>query len=70
MERMLLHQLVDERRTGRERDAAVERLVRRDRGRAPDAVVTGGGLVWAWRRAVGFRLVRLGLRTALGESRC
>jgi hypothetical protein len=60
--------MAGERLAKRRADAAVERLAV-----GPRAVHTAdapAGRVWAWRRALGFRLVELGLRTALGAERC
>jgi hypothetical protein len=68
MDHELMAQLAWERLARRRREAATERLVRETR--AADALVGSPGRVWSWRRAVGFRLVELGLRTALGGERC
>ena len=68
MEHELMARLASERVARRRDDAAVERLVNGYRGAL--APVSGSGRVWAWRRAVRFRLVELGLRTALGAERC
>jgi hypothetical protein len=68
MDHELMAQLASERQAKRRRDAAAERLV--SGPRAAGAPVEQSGRVRSWRRAVDFRLVKLGLRTALGDERC
>lgn len=68
MDHELLQQMVAERVARRHADAAAERL---SRGvRVDDPLERTGGPIWGMRRSVGFLLVRVGLRTALGDARC
>jgi hypothetical protein len=69
MDQELLHQLAAERVVRRHAEAAHERLAREARA-VEGPVLPAAGAIWSVRRGVGFLLVRVGLRTALGGARC
>jgi hypothetical protein len=69
MDLELLNVMVAERVARRHDDAAAERLGRQAHV-VEDPLVRSGGPIWSIRRSVGFLLVRVGLRTALGGARC
>ena len=68
MDRDLVDQLAADRIAQRHDDATAERLTRHEHT-AHGRGVRDVGPVWALRRWVGFVLVRVGLRTALGGAR-
>lgn len=78
MHQDLLVQLVGDRQRRRRDTAAAQRAVRvqhidvevdADVDADVDAGSEPAGRVWVWRRAVGYRLVRLGLRISFGTCR-